>query len=134
MIVVEPEVIAYLLIAGEKTPLAQQTFQKDADWVLPPIWQHEFLNLLASFVQQKGCTLEQAEQLWKESQRLFAGRKQRVRREQALRLACEQQITVYEAMYLSLAIDLGILLISERPTLQRQFPTLVKSMQRFCLE
>ena len=48
MIVVDTNVIAYVLIEGDKTALAQQVAKKDPDWKVPPLWRHEFLNVLAT--------------------------------------------------------------------------------------
>ena len=48
MIVVDANVIAYRFIVGEKTGLACQVQEKDADWVVPALWRHEFLNVLAT--------------------------------------------------------------------------------------
>jgi predicted nucleic acid-binding protein len=132
MIVVDCSILAYLLISGEKTVLARHLYRKDPEWLMPPIWQHEFLDLLARYVQSGGGSVEDAEAIWRESLHLLAGRKRMVRREQALHLACQHAISVYDAMYLVLAFDLGLLLISEDPELQRLFPDVVHSMADFC--
>ncbi len=54
MICVDVNVIAYLLIAGDKTELAQQAWAKDPQWRLPSLWRHELLNVLAAYVRSGG--------------------------------------------------------------------------------
>ena len=47
MIVVDVNVVAYLLIAGDKPSLAQQAWERDSHWRVPALWRHEMLNILA---------------------------------------------------------------------------------------
>ena len=44
MIVVDVNVIAYLLINGEKTVEARSVRELDSDWIVPDLWRDEFLN------------------------------------------------------------------------------------------
>jgi predicted nucleic acid-binding protein len=41
MIVVDTNVITYLLIAGDFTDLAEQAFRKDGEWHAPLLWKSE---------------------------------------------------------------------------------------------
>lgn len=50
MIVVDTNVIAYLMINGEFTDRAKKVFMKDPEWVAPVLWKYEFLNILATLV------------------------------------------------------------------------------------
>lgn len=54
MIVVDVNVIAYLLIEGEFTKQAQNTFAKDSHWVVPSLWRHEFVNIVSKYLQTGG--------------------------------------------------------------------------------
>ena len=51
MIVVDTNVIVYLMIEGEKTEMAQRTYRQDSAWFIPPLWRHELLNVLTTFVR-----------------------------------------------------------------------------------
>ncbi|HSG40567.1 MAG TPA: VapC toxin family PIN domain ribonuclease, partial [Thermoanaerobaculia bacterium] len=67
MIVVDTNVLAYLLIEGEKTELATAVWRLDPEWRLPVLWRHEFLNILATYVKAGGAEVSDAEQIWKEA-------------------------------------------------------------------
>ena len=51
MIVVDTNVIAYLFLPGEYTPLAERLLQKDPDWVAPVLWRSELRNVFALYVR-----------------------------------------------------------------------------------
>jgi len=52
VIVVDVNVVAYFLIEGEHTERARELWRRDPDWRLPPLWRHEYLNVLATFVRR----------------------------------------------------------------------------------
>ena len=47
MIVVDSNIIAYWLLPGEKMAEAESVWQKDSNWIVPPLWKSEFRNILA---------------------------------------------------------------------------------------
>lgn len=46
MIVVDTNVIAYLLIPGPQSEDARRVLRKDAEWIAPSLWRSELRNLL----------------------------------------------------------------------------------------
>ena len=62
MIVADTNLIVYLFITGDQTTLAQQVLEKDSYWIVPPLWQSEFRNVLAAYIR-RGMTLKQAKQI-----------------------------------------------------------------------
>nr|WP_283645820.1 hypothetical protein [Alteromonas macleodii] len=48
MIVVDTNVIAYLLIRGERSAAMDRLQQLDSEWVAPRLWLDEFLNVLCT--------------------------------------------------------------------------------------
>jgi hypothetical protein len=50
MIVVDTNVISYLLLPGALTPLAQAA-ARQAPWSAPFLWRSEFRNVLAVYVR-----------------------------------------------------------------------------------
>lgn len=132
MIVVDVNVIAYLLIAGDKTPLAQQAWQRDPEWILPPLWRHEMLNVLVTYVRSGGVPSDQAIATFQQAIARFGDHEQSPQMEQVLLLAAEHQISAYDAQYVRLALERNLALISEDRALQRKFPATVRSLQDFC--
>lgn len=131
MIVVDVNVVAYLLIAGDSTILAQAVWDLDSDWCLPSLWRHEMLNVLATYVKVGGSTLEQAQVIWTEAVRLFAGGEREVDLGQALALAAQYGISAYDAQYVELASQLRLPLVTEDRRLRQKLQGLL-SMQEFC--
>ena len=132
MIVVDIDVVAYLLIAGDKTELAQQAWAKDPQWRLPTLWRHELLNVLAAYVRTGGATADDAAAIWRQAIALLGSEEEQPAMEQALLLAAEHQISAYDAQYLALALANMLPMISEDRVLQREFPDVVLSLEEFC--
>ncbi len=57
MIVADTNLIAYLLIPGQKTALAQAVFQQDPAWIAPFLWRSEFRNIPALYMRQSQLAL-----------------------------------------------------------------------------
>lgn len=131
MIVVDTNVMAYLLIAGKKTELAQQAYDKDRAWIVPLLWQYEFLNVLASFVQYGGGAIEDATEIWQQATALFTVREHEVNMEHALYLAHEHGVSAYDAQFASTALELELPLISEDRRLLHAFPEIARSLDAF---
>lgn len=132
MIVVDVNVVAYLLIAGDKTELAQQAWAKDPQWRVPTLWRHELLNVLATYVRNGGVAAEGALTIWRQAIALLGSGEEQPSMEQALLLTAEHQISAYDAQYVALALAHRLPLISEDRTLQRKFPEIVLSLEEFC--
>ncbi len=119
------------LIDGEKTALAQQIFQKDANWCMPPLWRHEFLNVLATLVRHGSGKLTDAEQIWHTALHLFGGQGRVVDPISVLRLASQSCASAYDAQYIALAPEFGVACVTEDRKLASKFPTVAYSMQVF---
>ena len=132
MICVDVSVVAYLLITGDKTELAQQAWAKDPQWRVPSLWRHELLNVLAAYVRGGGATADDAEAIWRQAIVLLGSEEEQPSMERVLLLAAEHQINAYDAQYVALALTHRLPLISEDRALQRKFPEVVLSLQEFC--
>ncbi|MGZ5446412.1 MAG: hypothetical protein ACXWLY_31220 [Thermoanaerobaculia bacterium] len=53
MIVADTNLVAYLLIEGDKTAAARAVWKKDSRWMLPTLWRSEFLNVLTTAVRSR---------------------------------------------------------------------------------
>lgn len=57
MIVVDTNLVAYLLLGGPGVDVANAVFEHDAEWSAPLLWRSEFRNILAGYVRKRQITL-----------------------------------------------------------------------------
>ena len=132
MIVVDTNTIAYYLIQGERTTEARQVREKDPDWIVPGLWRHEFLNILALYAQQDGLSLEQCRDIWLESQALLADGEREPDMPRALGIAVENKVSSYDAQFISLARQHALHCVTSDTELLRKFPETAIGMPDFC--
>ena len=132
MIVVDTNVIAYALIEGNKTALAQQVAQKDPDWRVPSLWRYEFLNVLATAARAEILDAQQAERLWRTGLSLLLQAERDVDGITSLKLAIEGGVSAYDAQYIALAHSLNTHCVTEDKRMLKVFPTTAISMEAFC--
>ncbi len=122
MIVVDVNVMAYLLIAGEKSVEAQTLYQLDPDWIVPDLWRDEFLNILATYVRQGGTDLETAKKVWQTATGLFEPAERRADPIMTLDLAHRYRLSAYDAQYLAVAVRSELKLVTEDKALRQSAP------------
>jgi predicted nucleic acid-binding protein len=129
MIVVDVNVVAYLMVEGPKRAQARELFVRYPQWLLPTLWRHEFLNILATGVKASHYSLGQAEALWAKTYALLAGSEGQPDMMLALALAVEHKLSAYDAQYVALAQEHDIVCVSEDAELKKRAPKgLIKSL------
>ncbi len=131
MIVVDVNVVAYLLIGGAYTPLARRTFQKDPRWAAPLLWRSEFRSILSVYLRRKTLQLADAFQLMGLAEQLFRGAEYQVDSEQVLSLAHSSSCSAYDCEYVVLARTLHGHLVTPDEQVLKAFPTTAMSLQVF---
>lgn len=126
MRVVDTNVVAYLLIAGDGTAQAQALWQADRDWRSEPFCLIEFSNLLATQVRAKALTLGEAISLLDRATSSVAGTD--VSRADALRAAAAFGVSAYDARFLAVAQAFGTKLVTEDTRLRKAAPKLTQSL------
>jgi predicted nucleic acid-binding protein len=131
MIVVDVNVVVYLLTETPQRELARRVRERDADWLVPPLWRHEMLSVLATLTREEVLDQASAIQVWRKAIALLGSREQQPEMEDALSLAIEHGISAYDAQYVVLAKTIGTRLVSEDRKLRRRLPDRVASMADF---
>jgi len=132
VIVVDVNIISYALITGDKTPLALQVQKRDANWKVPALWRHEFLNILATSTRFGVFDINRAASTWQQAVELLRTAEVAVDMTASLRLAVELKISAYDAQYISLAKRLGVQCVTEDRKLRRACSDVAVSMTEFC--
>lgn len=122
MIVVDVNVIVYLLVEENLTQQARDLYGRDPDWVFPSLWKHEFLNVLSSLVRTGRVSKNDALDRWGKTLTLFKKTEKEVDYDEALSISVDKNISAYDAQYVALATHYSIPLITEDKDLLAKFP------------
>ena len=121
MIVVDTNLIAYLLIGGTHTDLAERVYTRDAEWAAPVLWRSELRNVLASYGRSDELAVDDALLLMRRAEQLLAGREYQPASDQVLAIAWRAGLTAYDAEFVAVARTLSIPLVTfDRAVLRRQ--------------
>lgn len=131
MIVVDTNVVAYLLLEGEQTTACRSVFRKDPAWCAPVLWRSEFRNVLTMHMRHANLSLEGALSRMSEADRLFASRDYHVSSDLVLALTSEVAFSAYDAEFVCLARELGTPLLTTDRKLQSSFSDLAISPEDF---
>jgi predicted nucleic acid-binding protein len=127
MRVVDTNVVAYLLIAGDATPQAQALWQADPDWRSDSFLRIEFSNLLSTQVRAKALTPAQAIALLERAMSIVTATPELAHTD-ALHLAASFGVSAYDARFLAAAQAAGTRLITQDSRLRKAAPALTLSI------
>ena len=130
MIVADTNLIVYLFTTGDQTSLAQKVLDLDPQWIVPPLWQSEFRNVLAASMR-RGMTLLEAKQIMEDALQTLEKRQIMPANEKILELIAESDCTAYDCEFITLAKQLGIQVVTADKQLVRQFPDWAISLEEF---
>jgi predicted nucleic acid-binding protein len=131
MIVVDTNVIAYLLIAGDHTEAARDAYARDADWCAPLLWRSELRNVLALYLRNGSLTLREAVAVQEAAESLLAGREYHVASGEVLGLAAQSGRSAYDCEFVAVARQLGVPLVTSDRQLLRSFPKVAQDVEAF---
>jgi predicted nucleic acid-binding protein len=127
VVLVDTNVIAYLMIRGDRTAAAQQLFERDSDWCSETFVMVEFSNVIATYVRTGALTHAQGTKLLAEAQAHLPTLHSVVNK-QALETAMQFGISAYDARFISLARQLKLKLITEDAKLRVAVPAWTMSL------
>ena len=128
MLVVDTNILAYLLIAGDRTKEAQSLYEIDANWQSEAFLLIEFTNILATYQRTGSLSGNQAESLLTEVE----GRMRKlisIPHIATLRIAQRFAVSAYDARFLAAAEKLGTKLVTEDAKLRTAAPNLTQSLK-----
>lgn len=122
MIVVDSNIIAYWLLPGEYMDLAELVWQKDPNWIVPPLWKSEFRNILAQYLRQNRLSLPEVIQILEEAESILEHKRHDIDSARVLRLVGKSSCSAYACEFVSLAQRFGVLLVTADRQILRDFP------------
>ena len=122
MIVVDVNVLAYLLIPGRFTAAAEHLLEEDPAWVVPRLWRSELRNILANYLRAGQMDLADAALIFQRAAELVGVEEYEVETTDVLRLSKESRCSAYDCEYVALADFLDLVLMTADGKLAKAFP------------
>ena len=130
MIVVDTNVLAYLLLPGPKTELAEILRQQDLDWVAPPLWRSELRNVLSGYLRRDLLQRFAAVALMQEAEAILSAHEEPVSTELVLELVSTSQCSAYDCEFVAAAQQLNVPLVTEDRAILAAFPDRAQSLHQ----
>jgi predicted nucleic acid-binding protein len=131
VIVVDTNVIAYLLMPGDQTPEARRALERDAAWVAPLLWRSELRNVLTVALRRRRLTLSDTLDVMEGATTLMAGGEYAVPSPAVLRLAAGSTCSAYDCEFVALAQELDVPLVTADRQVLTDFGGTAVALERY---
>jgi predicted nucleic acid-binding protein len=131
VIVVDTNVIAYLVIPGAQTEAALVAARRDRHWTAPALWRHELRNVLATLMRLRGLELRSALAAYQAADAMVMDATVEPTTEQCLLTARQGGVSAYDAEFVWVAGAVGAPLVTADVRLARAFPERAIALERF---
>jgi predicted nucleic acid-binding protein len=122
VIVVDANVLAYLLIPGKYTKRAEKLLENHPQWAVPRLWRSELRNVLATYVRSSLLELADAAALYQHAALIVGPEEYEVETSDVLRLSKASGCSAYDCEYVALAEFLDLKLATADAKLVKAFP------------
>ncbi len=122
MIVVDSNVLAYLLIPGKFTSAAEQALLADQQWGAPRLWRSELRNILCTYLRGGHLDAQAAQALFAQAEAIIGQNEFEVSTAEVLRLSVASGCSGYDCEFIALAKGLGVRCLTADAKLAAAFP------------
>lgn len=131
MIVVDTNVVAYLLLTGEQTADAERAFAQDPHWVAPVLWRSEFRSVLSLHIRRRLLTADRAFAVMEQAETLLGQQDYNAPSRQVLALIAQSRCSAYDCEFVALANDLETILVTADRRILTDFPNIAVALEMF---
>jgi len=131
VIVVDTNLLAYLLLPGGQGAVAEQVLARDPMWAAPLLLRSEFRSVLSGWIRRGALTLDRAVSTAVEAEDYVRGREYTVPARDVLELAGRSGCTAHDCEFVGLARQLGVRLVTSDRQLLAAFPETTVSPESF---
>ncbi|AFY29109.1 type II toxin-antitoxin system VapC family toxin [Cyanobium gracile] len=130
MIVVDTNVVAYLLLGGPQTEKAEALLLHDPEWAAPALWRSELRSVLSGYLRRGQLDRQQVLRLQGQAEALLQGRDVPVDSAEVFRLVEASDCSAYDCEFVAAAMALQSRLISSDRQLLRAFPEIASPLEQ----
>jgi len=127
MIVVDTNVVCYLLIRGEHSDIVQRLFDADSDWVAPRLLFDELLNVLVTYERKSLLGSRQIMVIVHEALELIGDALYELPPERVLAVARRTGLSGYDSQFVALAENLDVPLLTWDRQMIERCPTVART-------
>jgi len=131
MIVADANLVAYLVMPGERTEEAEAVLAKDPVWVAPVLWRSELRSVVHKYAMRGDLTIARAVALLAQADDILGGREGEADWRDVLELAFRSKCSTYDCEYVALASTLGVPLVTTDRGILKAFPELAMTPAAF---
>jgi predicted nucleic acid-binding protein len=131
MIVVDTNLIGYLLVQSPRSQQAEQILQVDPEWIAPWLWRSELRNVLVQYVRAGHLDLKEAQVLMGRAEAVMRDRDQEVVSRSVLALAEASGCTAYDCEFVEVAQRTDAPLVTVDQQLLTAFPNTAVSPDEY---
>ena len=131
MIVVDTNTLVHALTPGPRQAAAQAVLGRDPHWVAPRLWRSEFRNVLATDMRRGNLAIEGALELAARAEQVLGDGDYETSTADVLDLCRGSGCTAYDAEFVSLAMSLGVHLVTGDRQVLDAFPGLAVTPEAF---
>lgn len=133
MIVADTCLIFHLFNETSLTEIAQRILDKDGHWVMPVLWRAEYANVLAKLARKESRGTSIILTHFANTVDELKDFEVEIDTKKALATALTYKISVYDAHFISLAIDSHSIVVTEDQEILKKCPKLSCSMHNFLI-
>jgi predicted nucleic acid-binding protein len=131
VIVVDTNVLAYLVLPGEHTEHARRAFQRDPNWAAPLLWRSEFRNVAAGYLRRGELEFAQAVELVAAIEEVLEGAELQPDTTTVFPLVARSRCSAYDCEFVALARELGVPLVTSDQRILTSFPETAVALRQF---
>lgn len=128
MIVVDTNVVAYLLLPGPHTALVDDLLIQQPEWAAPPLWRSEWRNVLAGYLRRGVLNLDQALALQQQAEHLVIRHEEPVSSQAVLQLVASSRCSAYDCEFVTAAQQLRVPLVTADRAVLSAFPDVARPL------
>ncbi len=128
MIVVDTNVVAYLLLPGPHTALVDDLLIQQPEWAAPPLWRSEWRNVLAGYLRRGVLNLDQALALQQQAEHLVIRHEEPVSSQAVLQLVASSRCSAYDCEFVAAAQQLRVPLVTADRAVLSAFPDVARPL------
>lgn len=131
MIVVDTNIISYLLISNEKfNTTADELYRRDKIWIAPNLWQHEFKSVLGGYLKKNIMNRSEGIGTFEHALSLVETRDYQDS-ESIFKIMEFSRLSSYDCTFIAFASSLELQLVTEDKKILNEFPYAARCMSGF---